>query len=133
MLYRGLARRGRRVPVPTTVQLVRKDLALPRPEPHEADVPQDRVQPSTHRCRLAHRVYLPQGHHEGVVNGVLGLGTVAQDAEGLSVQRRPVAFEQYPQARRVPPCAARTRSASLTIRPLSTRRPLSKASHLSSH
>jgi hypothetical protein len=83
------------------------------------------MKPPTNGGRLAHRIYLPQRHHEGVVNRIFSLRSVAKDAEGLTVERGPVAFEQYPEARRVSPGAARTRSASLSICPLNTRRPLS--------
>ncbi len=83
------------------------------------------MEPSTHGGRLAHAIHLAQGHDEGVVHGVLRLGAVAQDSEGLPVERRPVTLEQYPEARRVAPLRGPPRSASLSICPLNTRRPLS--------
>lgn len=42
-----------------------------------------------------------QSYEEGVLDGVLCVGAVAQEAEGQGVEWRPVAFEQYPEARGV--------------------------------
>ena len=85
------------------LHLVEEDLTPSGPQPHQANVSQDRVEPSTHGGGLTHCMYLPQSYDESIVHGVLRLGTVAQDAEGLPVQRGPVAFEQNPQARHVAP------------------------------
>src|SRR5918994_1626302 len=62
-----------------------------------------RSQPPTHRLGLAKLVDGAQSYEKGFLNSVLYIGAVAQDTEGQSVKRSPVAFEQDPEARGVAP------------------------------
>jgi len=78
-----------------------KETSLRLPQAPEADVAQDAAQPPVHRFGLAQPFDVAQGAEECGLDGVLGFGSAAEDAQRDSVERRLVALEQEPQTRNV--------------------------------
>jgi hypothetical protein len=70
-------------------------------QPAAADVDEDGDQPAAGGCGLAQLADPSQRDQQRVLDGVVGLGAVAKDADGDGVQPRAMALEQEAQSDRV--------------------------------